>query len=137
MLCAMPGILLLIVLCLLTSACGAPAESPVGVLVPVPTQEAHLGFGPQACPAALLEGTLVEDAETGVAVQGPDERFPPAVVVWPNGYVAADVGDTRVLMDGRGAVVARVGDHVSAGGGAYPPRDWFHTCGEITFTPAE
>jgi hypothetical protein len=117
------------------AACGGD-PAPVD-LVPIPTQTPGplLNLGPAACPAALGEGTLVRHDEFGLAVQG-DPLFPPFVVVWPNGWVARDVDGVRELLDGSGRVMGREGDHFSAGGGYYPPNDWFHPCGEMTFTPA-
>ena len=117
------------------AACAAQPDGESGVLVPVPTQEPQLAIGEVACPGALLEGTLVAHPEAGLAVQG-DPLFPPSVVVWPHGWVAADVSGERLLLDGSGRTVARVGMTISAGGGFYPPNDAFHPCGEITFNPA-
>ena len=122
---------------LLASACDASPE-PSGDggaragLVAVPTQEPRPPFEPepQVCPMALLEGRLVPHPDFGVAVQG-DPNFAPAVVVWPHGWTARDADGVRELLDADGNLVAREGDFVSAGGGAYPPRDWFHTCGPI------
>jgi hypothetical protein len=129
-----------ILLCLaLATALGACAADPApsGELIPVPTQTPPPAFalGPEACPLALLEGRLVRHEEFGVAVQG-DPNFAPAVVVWPHGWAARDVVGVRELLDADGRVVAREGDFVSAGGGSSPPRDWFHPCGPIEFTPA-
>lgn len=107
-------------------------------LVAVPTQSPGSlfeAFGPAGCPAALLEGTIVRHEEAGLAVDN-DPNFPPAVVAWPHGWVARDLDGVRELLDGGGNVVAREGDHISAGGGFYPPNDRFHPCGEITFIAA-
>jgi hypothetical protein len=129
----------LFVLAVLVAALGACAAGPAppGELLPVPTQTPPpaIALGPEACPLALLEGRLVRHEELGVAVQG-DPNFPPTIVVWPHGWAARDVDGTRELLDADGRVVAREGDLVSAGGGSYPPRDWFHPCGPIEFTPA-
>ena len=63
-----------------------------------------------------------------------DPNFPPAIVIWPHGWVARDVGGVRELIDGSGRRVAIEGDRFSAGGGFNPPNDWFQPCGDITFT---
>jgi hypothetical protein len=129
----------ILVLAVLVAALGACAATPApaGELIPVPTQSPPpaIAIGPEACPTALLEGRLVRHEELGVAVQG-DPNFPPSIVAWPHGWAARDVDGTRELLDADGRVVAREGDLVSAGGGSYPPRDWFHPCGPIEFTPA-
>jgi hypothetical protein len=129
-------ILVLLALATALGACAA-APTPSAELIPVPTQTPApaFAFGPEACPQALLEGRLVRHDDLGVAVQG-DPNFPPTIVAWPHGWAARDVDGTRELLDDDGRVVAREGDHVSAGGGSYPPRDWFHPCGPIEFTPA-
>jgi hypothetical protein len=119
--------------CLVVVLAGCGGErGPDARLIAVPTQEPALPFGPAGCPDALLEGTLVRHVEAGVAVQG-DPLFPPSIVVWPHGYVARDVGETRELLDGSGAVVGREGDFFSAGGGFSPPDDRFVPCGPIEF----
>ncbi len=126
---------LLLWLVLALTACGEQPDAATGVVVPVPTQEPQFPVGDVACPGALLEGTLVDHPGAGLAVQG-DPLFPPYVVVWPHGWVAADVDGERLLLDGSGRIVARVGMTISAGGGFYPPNDAFHPCGEITFGAA-
>ena len=112
-----------------------PLPSGQPVAVPTQTPAPPLDLGPQACPAALLEGMLVRHDEAGLAVQG-DPNFPATVVVWPHGWAARDVDGVRELLDADGRVVAREGDFVSAGGGSLPPRDWFHPCGPPDFAPA-
>ena len=122
---------------LTAAACAASPEAsaddgPRIAVIAVPTQEPRPAFEPepQACPMALLEGRLVRHPEFGVGVQG-DPDFPPAIAVWPHGWTARDVDGIRELLDADGNIVAREGDFVSAGGGSYPPRDWFRTCGPI------
>jgi hypothetical protein len=126
-----------VLLCGTLAACAGgapPSPEPGTALIPVPTQSPPppLELGPVACPAALLEGTLVAHEEVGMAVEGEFGRAP-AIVVWPHGWAARDVDGVRELLDAEGRVVAREGDFVSAGGGSFPPNDWFHPCGEITF----
>ena len=126
----------LAVLTLALGACGAAPE-PSAELIAVPTQTPGppLDLGPQACPTALLEGTLVRHDEAGVAVQG-DPNVPATPVVWPHGWAARDVEGVRELLDADGSVVAREGDFVSAGGGMDAADTAFLPCGDLEFTPA-
>lgn len=125
-----------LILAFVLAACsGGPAPSFDLVAIPTQSPGPFLDIGPQACPAALLEGTLVRHDAFGLAVQG-NPLFPPSVVVWPHGWVARDVAEVRELLDADGRVRAREGDGFWAGGGFYPPDDWFYPCGAVTFTPA-
>ncbi len=119
----------------LLPACGAAGPNSDLALVVVPTQRPFVADGLTGCHDALLEGTLVHHEAAGVAVQF-DANSQPTVVAWPHGYVAADRAAARMLLDGQGRVVARVGDWISAGGGFTPPEEWFHVCGDIRVTPA-
>ena len=87
-----------------------------------------------ACPAALLEGTLVRHEQAGLAVQG-DPNFPPTPVMWPHGWVARDMDDVRELLDADGRVVGREGDFVSAGGGMNLADTAFVPCGPPEIRP--
>jgi hypothetical protein len=109
----------------LAVACGDTSQEPTGTLIRVPTQPPPPP-GETACMAALLEGRLVADARWGIAVQAPDGQV--VKVMWPNGYVGRQTGGLIELLDGRGAVYARVGDQVSMGGGL-GPADWWYACG--------
>jgi len=89
---------------------------------------------PMGCPAALLEGTLVRDADGGIGVLQPevDVVYP---VEWPNGWSVRDEAGVRQLVDGSGRVVGGEGDHFSAGGGFTPgPNEVFEPCGGIEIT---
>lgn len=91
---------------------------------------------PQACPAALLEGTLERDDTAGLVVRQleVDVAYP---VVWPDGWSTSDTGGMLLLIDDSGLVVGREGDHFSAGGGFSPgPDEVFQPCGGIEITPA-
>jgi hypothetical protein len=79
-----------------------------------------------------MSGQLVSHEEAGLAIQGSPE-FPPEVVVWPKGFVAADIDGIRFLLDDRGRRIGRVGDQVQAGGGL-GAGDRFHVCGEVNAT---
>jgi hypothetical protein len=128
-------VVVLLALAAVVAGCSADATPPQG-LIGIPTQSPGpiLNLGPQECPLALLEGTLVRHDGAGFAVQG-DPLFEPQIVVWPHGWFARDAGDVRELLDAGGHVVAREGDRFSAGGGFYPPDNGFRPCGGITFTP--
>lgn len=118
------------------AACGAEPPAPANlVAVPTQTPPPLIDLGPQACPAALLEGMLVRHAEAGLAVEG-DPNFPPTVVLWPHGWVARDVDGIRELLDSDGRVVGREGDFVSAGGGMNARDTAFIPCGSFEITPA-
>ena len=74
------------------------------------------------------------DDEFGFVVEHADGFS--SSVVWPHGYVARD-SERRELLDGSGRVVARAGDHFSAGGGwlGRSDADGFTPCGRIEITP--
>jgi len=114
---------------LLSSCADAP---PLADLIAVPTSP-QTGFqiGPQACPAALLEGELVADDEFGFAVTHADGFT--SSVTWPHGYVARDA-DRRELLDGSGRVIAREGDHIALGGGEGAAGPGFVVCGDFEVT---
>ena len=81
---------------------------------------------------ALLQGELVGDDATGLAMLGPGgER---TIVVWANGWVAVDDGAIRILLNDHDEPVARVGDQIAIGGGQGGDGRW-HTCGEVTRLP--
>ena len=116
----------------LASCAGGPAPDD---LIAVPTSPpTGLQIGPQACPAALLEGELVADDEFGFTVTDADGFTTP--VTWPNGYVARDA-ERRVLLDGTGRVIAREGDHVALGGGQSAVGPGFVICGDFEVTPSD
>ena len=134
-------ILCLVALVLITSSCqaaeptpkqaGSAGSSHAPTFVPIPTDE-PVGEG-FACMEALLQGQLVADDATGLAMQAPGggER---TVVVWPNGWVAIDEDGMRVLLNDHGEPIARVGDQIGIGGGQGGDGRW-HTCGEVSRLP--
>jgi hypothetical protein len=94
-----------------------------------------LPIEPAGCPAALLEGTLVRDANEGLAVHVPDidVAYP---VVWPGGWSIQETDGLRQLVDATGRETGTEGDHFSAGGGFTPgPDEVFEPCGGIEITP--
>ena len=89
---------------------GASPATPA--LVAIPTSDAVPG---QACNGALLEGKLIAHPQWGLAVQNIGAE--PLLVFWPHGWYRRDSGDHVELLDPDGEVIARAGDHISAGGG--------------------
>lgn len=114
---------------LVLAGCAGP--SPAG-LIPVPTSEPSGIFGPTACPAALLEGELVADAEFGFVVDHADGFS--SAVTWPHGFVARDA-PRRELLDDSGRIVAREGDMVALGGGEGSAGPGFVVCGQLEVSP--
>lgn len=89
---------------------------------------------PEACPAALLEGELLRDDDSGFLVRHAEGFVTP--IVWPEGYTVRD-GETRELLDSTGAVVAREGDFVALGGGFTVGDTAFIVCGPFRVNPQE
>lgn len=81
----------------------------------------------QACPAALLTGTLSEQA--GELVVIPDGGGPPERVNWPSGHAVRREGDSLVVVNLFGWVVAREGDRVRLGGGETAQTGTWDVCG--------
>jgi hypothetical protein len=84
---------------------------------------------PAACMAALITGTLVEHAQTGVGLRN-DGRV--TGVVWPFGYSARDDRGRLAVIDASGKVLAHEGDLVSVGGGFAADESTWTGCGGIT-----
>lgn len=99
-------------------------------LVAVPTQAPVPAGTPAACPAALIEGTLVADERWGMALAGTDGIR--RKVLWPHGYTARREAGGLVLYDAGGSVVAREGDVVSIGGGETGSDGSWLACGGIS-----
>lgn len=68
-----------------------------------------------ACDDALASGRLVANAQSGLAFQ--DQAGGVTPVLWPFGYSARRGVGGIELLDSGGAVIAREGDFVTAGGG--------------------
>ncbi len=108
--------------------------------VRIPTSGPRWMEGPgataQACPAALLEGKIVEDRVLGLAVAAQGGTLVP--VVWPFGYAGQVGPDGVALVDLAGMVIARSGDLVFVGGGEAPvgsrPLGTWIACGPVTGT---
>jgi hypothetical protein len=69
------------------------------------------------CDLALVEGRLVADARSGLALAA-DETGASIEIIWPFGYSARRDPVELALIDERGAVVAREGDRINVGGGS-------------------
>jgi hypothetical protein len=84
------------------------------------------------CPTALLTGVLAEEAGQLVVLDGGGVPQP---VTWPDGHSVRADGDTLVLTNVIGAVVAREGERVRLGGGQDPERpEAFKVCGSVEVT---
>jgi hypothetical protein len=83
--------------------------------------------GPQACPAALLSGQLVEVNGT-LAVKAPNGDL--TAVDWSNYSVRRD-GDELLVTDFWGTALAREGDFVDLGGGTDPRDAAFRVRGQV------
>ena len=95
------------------------------------TVAAGIVFGgcQQACAAALLTGVLSEQA--GELVVVPDGGGAPFAerVNWPAGYGVRREGDSLVVVNLFGWVVAREGDRVRLGGGETSQTGTWDVCG--------
>lgn len=89
-------------------------------------------LGQPACPTALLEGTLVDDHQGGLAVA--TDSGVATDVRWPDGYRVGD-GDALSLRDGWGRDVAAAGDTIYVGGGMNAAEDQFIACGYVSRDP--
>ena len=88
--------------------------------------------GPQACPAALLTGVLVEQA--GELVVQPEGGGPLERVIWPSGFAVRRDGNRLALVDPTGEVVAHTDDIVRMGGGETESGTW-KVCGQLGAGP--
>lgn len=86
------------------------------------TIEARIGAGivfismkisPDASMSALFEGPVLADEDGCLRLDSPDAH----TVVWPKGYDFDVAGGTIRILDAEGAVVGRVGEDFSLGGG--------------------
>jgi hypothetical protein len=113
---------------------GPSASAAIGgappATVALRTQAPEPAGTPQACMASLVEGSLVRDAPSGVAVR--DAQGLVHQVVWPFGYSARDDGGRLVVLDASGSVVAHEGDRVSIGGGEIGTDGTWLGCGGTT-----
>ncbi len=104
---------------------GAPATT-----IALRTQEPQPAGTGQACMTALIEGTLVREEHSGLALQ--DAQGLVRQVIWPSGYSARNDGGRFIVLDGSGNVVAHEGDRVSIGGGEIDAKGTWLGCGGTT-----
>ena len=102
-----------------------PGPSPIALR----TQEPIGTETPVGCPAAVIEGVLVVDAATGVALDDPAGFV--RQVIWPHGY-SGRPGTPIAVVDADGNVVAQVGDRVRIGGGEITGDGAWLACGGTT-----
>ncbi len=81
----------------------------------------------QSCPAALLVGVLTE--QEGELVVIPEGGGSATRVNWPSGHTVRRDGDTLVVTDLVGMVIAREGDSVRLGGGETTRSGTWDVCG--------
>ena len=93
------------------------------------TQEPIGSETPPGCPAALIEGVLVTDEASGVALRDPSDGV--VAIIWPNGF-SGRAGTPIAVVDASGKVIARVGDTVQIGGGAIGADGAWMACGGIS-----
>jgi hypothetical protein len=84
---------------------------------------------PGPCPAAALDGELVAAAD-GIALRDPTGTV--WRLVLPAGLAIQGAADQAAVVDAAGAVIAKVGDTVSVGGGETNVAGEWNACGGIT-----
>ena len=85
----------------------------------------------QACPAALLDGTLVAQDDGGLAIKA-TAGGRVHEVTWPAGYSVQRGPKRLVVTDFFGTVIAQEGDRVQLGGGETSSDGPWGVCGQIT-----
>ena len=119
----------------LVAACGGPPASPAPTTAPslragefaIPTMSPPFGSTPEACPAALTRGILIEDPAGGLGLERDGDT---TRVRWPFGWRGAS-GPPVALVDATGAIIANVGQQVEVGGGEISA-GWWLGCGGLT-----
>ena len=105
------------------SACG-PAPSEADRAASVGPEAVVLLTGqlnPVGCPAALIEGQLIRDANAGSAIVAGDILMR---IRWPIGYSGRRAAGEVEILDELGRAVARTGTHVRLGGGEMERGIW-------------
>jgi len=122
------------ILAVLVLLVGCSAAPPSAAPTPAPQADGtHVAIltaaQPEtACELAQLQGLLVVDARSGLAVRADSGRVTP--VRWPFGYVAIWLGGTPVLLDATASPIAATGDRVSMAGGIGNDST-FNACGAV------
>ena len=83
-----------------------------------------------ACPAALLDGTLVARGDGELAIKETTGGFV-REVTWPAGIGVRPGPDRLVVTDFFGSVIAQEGDHVQLPGGERWSNGPWGVCGQI------
>lgn len=86
----------------------------------------------QGCPGALLSGVLVE--QSGELVVMPEGGGPGERIVWPSSWMVREDGETLVVTDMLGRIMARENDLVRLGGGEGQSGAWA-VCGTVEAEP--
>ncbi|HUG30039.1 MAG TPA: hypothetical protein VMQ65_05970 [Candidatus Limnocylindria bacterium] len=112
-----------------------PNVSPKQTAGPVELVVAEATVDPSTCPSAPVEGTLIEDPETGLGLL---ERSGRQIhVIWPPGYTAGpSIGGTN-LFRAPGMLLARSGEILRIGGLVAAGDGRLRACGEIEKVPFE
>jgi hypothetical protein len=109
-----------------SGATGGPPRATIALRTAAPEPAGT----PQACMASVIEGILVRDAPSGIAIR--DTQGVMRQVVWPYGYGARDDRGRLAVLDASGAAVAHEGDRVAIGGGAIESGRTWLGCGGTT-----
>jgi hypothetical protein len=121
------SLVLALALAAVLGGCTAGSEpEPTTVLFAVPTQPEPAPGVQVACMDALATGVLVADSRWGIALGQTDA--PTMQVIWPGRFSGRQSNGVIELLDASGAVVGRVGEIVSIGGGMGAGDAWW-ACG--------
>jgi hypothetical protein len=101
-----------------------PTAGSVGLVV------AQATVDPSACPPAEVEGTLIEDPDTGLGLL--QKSGIQLHVVWPAGYSAGPSVGGSNLFDDKGSVLARSGENLRVRGFVVVGSDRIQACGPIS-----
>lgn len=116
------------------AACApGPTATPTAAVVAIRTQEPPPDDGLQACMGALMEGTLVASAGSGIGVRDPNGLT--HAVIWPFGHSGRVDAAGLHLVDPAGVIVATVGDTVQVGGGEIGGAGTWVACTGISVVP--
>jgi hypothetical protein len=85
----------------------------------------------QACPAALLDGTLIAYGDSQLAIKETVGGYIHEIS-WPNGSGVREGRDRLVVTDFFGTVIAQEGDHVQLPGGERWSDGPWGVCGQIS-----
>jgi len=80
--------------------------------------------------AALSEGLLVRNDQSGVALRDPKGLM--RQVIWPDNYSTVNDNGWLIVLDAAGNTVAHEGDRVSIGSGEIDAKGTWLGCGGIT-----